>query len=94
MFSLLSDSSARSSTGISFSVAKVIAVLYNNIAFGLQFSSIYRIRSAGLEESIGTYAPPAFRMPKIPTIISILRSDIIATKSLGPTPRLRSLCAT
>ncbi|MNP66116.1 hypothetical protein D3C76_1617780 [compost metagenome] len=54
---------------------------------------MYAIRSSGYAGSIGKYAPPAFRIPRIPTIISTERSAIIPTSRSAPMPRARNIRA-
>src|SRR5579872_829471 len=49
-------------------------------------STMYRNRSFGYSTSNGTYAPPAFNIPRIPTTISTDRSIAIPTNTSGPTP--------
>ena len=47
---------------------------------------MYLKRSAGYVGSSGTYAPPAFRIPSNPTIISTLRPTQIPTRTSARTP--------
>ena len=53
-------------------------------------SSMNASRAGGYVGSSGTYAPPAFRMPSRPTIVSIERSMQIPTGTPRPIPRARS----
>src|SRR5580698_2614465 len=51
--------------------------------------SMYPIRSCGYSGSIGTYAPPAFNIPSIPTISSTDRSMHTGTSTPSRTPSPR-----
>ena len=50
-------------------------------------------RSRGYAGSSDTYAPPALRIPRMPTIASGDRPRQMPTGTSGPTPRRRSLAA-
>ena len=57
-------------------------------------SAITFNRSAGYLASSGTYAPPAFSTPRIPTTSPAVRSMHRHTRTSGPTPSALSLHAT
>ena len=68
------------------SVSNSTSSEFKTTAFALQSFIMYSILSFGVFGATGTYAPPVFRIPYIPTSISTLLSVISTTKSSLPIP--------
>ena len=63
-----------------------LSSIFDNTTFELLSSIIYFIRSSGKSGSIGKYAAPDFKVPKIAIIISNERLNIKATISFDFMP--------